>query len=408
MAFRYPGTRYAICREVRKTLLETTYRTFLEITKILGWIPEYHFTIRQGGAYVKLMNGSQIWFKELSRDPNDPDYQRLGSLELTAAFIDECTEVEHLAMLNLYTRIRYKLRGTDVNGDAYSVVPTMLMTCNPAKGWVYKEYYAKWRADKLHGDDRFIQSLVTDNPFIDPHYIENLRNTPNKSIKERLLYGNWDYDDDPTLLMTYDAIQACWTNSFVQDPVRDSQPQNRFISADIAFYGSDKFVVGIWYGWTLVKIVVQEKTNPKEVEPLINHLAQQHRVPRRNIVYDAEGLGNYLRGYLPNAYPFRVLDRPKRDKTIANLKSECAIRLSQLVMNDEVYFKAEMTEKNKTEIAEELSVLKNAAQDKDGKIAIQRKDELKELLGRSPDYADMIIMRTVFEVLKPLKGLSVR
>jgi hypothetical protein len=36
--------------------------------------------------------------------------------------------------------------------------------------------------------------------------------------------------------------------------------------------------------------------------------------------------------------------------------------------------------------------------DKDGKREVLSKDEIKEQLGRSPDYADMIMMRYYFEL----------
>jgi hypothetical protein len=49
-------------------------------------------------------------------------------------------------------------------------------------------------------DDAFIQALVQDNPWATEDYIESLRNTKDRVTKERLYFGNWEYDNDPTAL----------------------------------------------------------------------------------------------------------------------------------------------------------------------------------------------------------------
>ena len=41
--------------------------------------------------------------------------------------------------------------------------------------------------------------------------------------------------------------------------------------------------------------------------------------------------------------------------------------------------------------------------DKDGKVSVQSKDEMKRLLGKSPDLSDALMMRIYFE-LKNLKA----
>jgi hypothetical protein len=51
-------------------------------------------------------------------------------------------------------------------------------------------------------------------------------------------------------------------------------------------------------------------------------------------------------------------------------------------------------------LTEELEQVKKKNPDGDGKLEIVPKDEVKELLGRSPDYSDTLMMRQYFE-LKP-------
>ena len=67
------------------------------------------------------------------------------------------------------------------------------MTCNPAKNWVYTEYYRPAKDNKIKPYRKFIQSLVGDNTYISKHYEKQLFELDELS-KQRLLYGNWEYD----------------------------------------------------------------------------------------------------------------------------------------------------------------------------------------------------------------------
>ncbi|KKK77703.1 hypothetical protein LCGC14_2850940, partial [marine sediment metagenome] len=41
--------------------------------------------------------------------------------------------------------------------------------------------------------------------------------------------------------------------------------------------------------------------------------------------------------------------------------------------------------------------------DKDGKVQIQPKSKVKEMIGRSPDYGDNLVMRMLFELKRPVR-----
>ena len=59
-----------------------------------------------------------------------------------------------------------------------------------------------------------------------------------------------------------------------------------------------------------------------------------------------------------------------------------------------------MSEETKKLIIEELEQLKSYQTDRDGKLKTVPKHLLKQTLGRSPDFLDMLTMRMIFE-LKP-------
>ena len=49
-------------------------------------------------------------------------------------------------------------------------------------------------------------------------------------------------------------------------------------------------------------------------------------------------------------------------------------------------------------IIEDLEQIKRKDADKDGKLAVTPKEDIKENIGRSPDFGDALMMRMLFEV----------
>lgn len=52
-------------------------------------------------------------------------------------------------------------------------------------------------------------------------------------------------------------------------------------------------------------------------------------------------------------------------------------------------------------LLEELDVIVQTNLDSDGKISIIKKEEIKDKIGRSPDFSDMVMMRMFYELDKP-------
>ena len=172
-----------------------------------------------------------IFLIDLSYMPSDPNYDRLGSYGITYSFIDECQEVSSTAINVL------KGRYSKLIGEGWRTIPKALYTCNPAKNWIYQEFYRPYKSGTLRKDRAFVPSLVTDNPSIPPEYIENLKKADNVTV-QRLLYGNFDYDDTPGKLFDYDKILDLLTNQKYNG--------TKYISCDVARKGKDKAVISVW------------------------------------------------------------------------------------------------------------------------------------------------------------------
>jgi hypothetical protein len=352
-----------------------------------------HFKFNAQSNQIEFFNGSVILLKDLFAYPSDPNFDELGSLEITDAFIDEANQITSKAKNIVRSRIRFML-------DENNLIPKMLYTCNPAKNWVYQDFYKPNRDGNLLIDKKFVQSFVDDNEFISRHYKENLL-TLDEQSKERLLYGNWDYDNDPSALVDYDAITDCFTNDHVISTGK------KYISADLAMQGRDKFIVGVWDGLFCKVAIEKPIANGKEIETDIKKLMTENNIGHSQVIVDSDGLGAYLESYLTGIKEFhggskatQTFVTGKKDVEFNHLKSECAFKLAEMI--NERKIKIVCSEEQKHLIVEELGVLKRDSIDNDtGKKAIIKKDKMKELLGRSPDFLDMLIMRMYFEIKKP-------
>lgn len=388
-ALKYPETRWLMGRSELKTLKKTTLNSFFEVAKLQGLKANVHYRFNQQENIIHFPNGSTILLADLFNYPSDPEFDSLGSLEITGAFIDECNQLVEKAKNIVKSRIRYKL-------EEFGLVPKMLMTCNPAKNWVYYEFYQLSRQNELPEERRFIQALVTDNPFISPEYIKNLQ-TLDLNSRERLLNGNWEYDDDPAALIRYEKILDCFSNDF------NSLGGEPFITCDVARFGSDKTVIGIWNGWS-VRLYVFSGISVTETANKIHDFRQKHSIPVSSVIADEDGVGGGVvdilkcNGFVNNSRP---LPNPvtHQDDNYANLKSQCYFRLAERINKGGLFIDCNDIN-TKQLIIQELEQVKQYNMDKDGKRQVLPKDKVKELIGRSPDFADTLMMREWFE-LKP-------
>lgn len=380
----YPGTRWLMGRSKLKALKQTTLNTFFEICFNLK-LNENHYTYNQQSGEIVFYNGSTIILKDLFLYPSDPNFDSLGSLEITGGFIDEVNQITEKAKNIVASRIRYKL-------NEYNLIPKLFMSCNPAKNWVYDQFYKKSKEQKLEDYKSFIPALVTDNPNISPHYITQLNKLDDIS-KKRLLYGEWEYDDDNSL-MNYDSIIDIF-----KDYNHISISNKFYISCDVARKGKDKAVILVWSDMSIIELHEMNISLINEIVSLINRLKNKYNINNRSIVIDGDGVGGGVVDYLPGCVDFVNNSKSLNNENYQNLKTQCYYKLSELINNGSVSIFNNTTEQKEC-IIQELLLIKRKNIDKDGKLQIISKEEVKNMIGRSPDYSDGIMMRMYF-TLKP-------
>lgn len=379
----YPGTRWLMGRAKRKTLNETTLKSFFDICKESGII-NAHYKYNQVAGSIVFFNGSEILLKDLFYYPSDPDFDELGSLEITGAFIDEASQVVLKAKNIVKSRIRYKL-------DEYGLIPKLLMSCNPTRNFLYSDFYKPYMDNELPSHMAFVPALLDDNPGCSKHYRDNLLSIKDKSIKERLLYGSWDYVDDPTKLIEVDKIHDLWSNEHVSSG-------SKYISCDVARFGRDLSVIMVWDGLRLNEIKTIAKSDLTHLRDVINSLKVKHHVPMSNVIIDSDGIGGGVVDMLPGCKAFtankKAISIGSR-QNFANIKSQLYFMLADFINDAKIWIRTDI---GKNSIVEELEQVKREKELTDDKLKIIKKELVKEMLGRSPDYSDSMMMRLWFEI----------
>ena len=387
-ALMYPNTHYFIARKKLNDLRKFTIPSVHEVFELWGLKADDYFRYNGSDNVFKLHNGSKVFLLDAKYLPSDPLYYRFGSMQMTRGWIEEAGEFEAEAKANLFASIgRWK------NGE-YNLNPKLLQTCNPSHNYLYYEFYQKKQKGILEPYKEFIQALPTDNRMLPDGYIDNLHLILSVNEKKRLLYGDWEYNDDPNRLMDYDNIIDIFTNDFVVGG-------QKYITCDVARFGADKTVIMVWDGLRVIEIVTIDISAVNEVVERINQLRATHKVSMNSICIDSDGVGGGVTDYMRGSKGFvnnsKALKVKGKEQNFNNLKSQCYFKLAELIKLNKIYVHCE-SNTIKDNIIQELEVVRVKEIVNEVKLSIESKDRVKELIGRSPDYSDAMAMRMYFEL----------
>ena len=377
---KYPGTRYLLGRARLQNLKRTTLKTFQDIAK--EWNIEHLFNFNRQDNVIKWTNGSEIILMDLFQYPSDMDFIKLGSMELTGAVIDEGSEVSDKAYRILKTRLRYKLK-------QYGLIPKLFICSNPSKNWLYSLFYQPHNDGTLPDYRKFIQALPTDNKYNSQDYLDSL--TPESlgmGVYKMLMLGDWDYASADYDLFDHAALLNCFYHN------ANKHSTIRYITIDPASSGKDCTVISLWFGYDCVKILELEKNDTTQIVNKVKELISTNNVQIGNVIVDRVGIGvgvfdglKGCQGFVANAVPF-----DKQPYT--NLKSQLYYKLAQMIEKGEIGI-ADKTFID--DICIHLEAHKRYNVEADKKAEVTPKSIVKQMIGRSPDFADSLVMRAYFE-----------
>jgi len=414
MCIQYPWTRRWLWRAKLKTLKRTTLKTLKEkVLKPFFWMEEwsdYRITWSNDNSSpnsVVFNNWSEIVLVDLKHYPSlDPDFDDLWSLELTGWFIDEIAQIIWKAYQVFNSRCWRR------RNEEFWLKKMMLSSCNPSKARPYQYFYKPRKAWTLPKHIAFIPVLAKDNPYIDKSYIEWLWNMPEGAMKQRLLYWNRDYGDDTYTLYSRDDLMSMTTNIW--------KGGERYLVIDPAWMWKDTTRIYVFEWFRVLEMVREGKSTPESVKTIVRHLADTYWIKRRNWIYDGVGLGRGLSSLdckVFHGWNPAIEDKRKKSwsdiqegavkRWFKNIRSQCFYELSKPIKEWRISIPSWIEADDFQTIVEELETIQHRNIDKDWPLEIIPKKDIKKLIWRSPDDADVLCMRMFFELdKKPLPSFK--
>ena len=385
MCLAYPHTRWFMAREVLKDLKRSTLTTFFKIARLYKL--EKHFRYNSHQGEINFHNGSQILLIELAYKPSDPLYQDLGSTEYTGGFIDEGGEIH----FDAYEALKNSRIGRQYN-DKYNIFPTILVTCNPTKNWLYHRFYKPHQNGTIDEDCRFIPSLVSDNIFIDSQVIKGLMGFKNEGQKQRLLYGNWDYEDEPEQIIRYEWLEKCFLKS-------EYTKGQKYMGVDVARFGNDKSVIAKMEGNILYAVEQWEKIDTATFADIVKGEIIAEHIDSENVGVDVVGVGAGTVDILKSK-GYNVVEiisgasAEDCDETgghqFLNLRSQMWWALRERIKKGEFLIDMPIESEQAQTIIKDLTAPKYEIV-RDKQIKAESKANIRNRLGRSPDTGDAVV-----------------
>ena len=194
---------------------------------------------------------------------------------------------------------------------------------------------------------QFIQSLVSDNTAISEHYVKQLEKL-DKVSRQRLLLGDWEYNEDDALLFDYDSIHDMFTNNV--------EAGLKHITCDVCqVLDLTKTIIILWNGLNVEKIVAKNKSSVTETIDAIKSMSLEHGVQRSHIIVDEDGVGGGVKDGLSGCKGFVNGSKALKSENFQNLKTQCFFKLAEMVNTGKIAIK---DTRHKQAIIEELEIIK--------------------------------------------------
>lgn len=285
----------------------------------------------------------------------------------------------------------------------------------------------------------FIPGSIYENKALltkDPGYIANLL-AQDEATQAQLLHGNWKIRTDKKNL--FDFLRL---NDMFHNLIEPQYGDEYFITIDHAREGRDLCVIGTWNGWRLVRIDILPKSNTNDILRVVNFLRRHYGgIPTSNIIIDQDGIGvkDFLECHtffgasaenpvLNETPAFKRVGPQKEKRGYRNKRAQLYYYLAEKVNAAEIFIdldnvwfhfdevriervhtikigNKEMTVKDV--IKEELRTVRKPDKEHEKFKEVCSKEQHKIAIGgRSPDHADMIMMRGQFDFIKKKKYMK--
>lgn len=347
-------------------------KTTLETWKKI--IPADCYTIRPGEKEIIIEDRVKIIYGGLDDEMN---VQKFNSAEYAFVGVDQAEEIGRTDLALLKGTLRLIIN--NVQPD-YKI----LLTANPAPCFLKDDYILSPKPYQ-----RFIQALPVDNPYLDETYVNNLRDAfkHRPELVRAYVEGSWDDLEGSDTL-----IQHSWILKAVGAEIHVSNDK-RVTSCDVARYGNDETVI---YNLVDNKVMNAMMYGPKDTTVTAANIVNMAAQNKSDLIaIDADGMG----GPVYDMVCQLLRDKESKVQVMEVRSGKNAMQEGQYVnARSEMWFYAsklfaegEVSLPNDPILIGQLSAIKYSPNGSRGRFQLEKKEEAKKRLDRSPDRADALI-----------------
>lgn len=346
--------------DFNKTTLEMWKRT----------IPQDQYYIREQNKEIIFQDKVKYFYGGLDREE---DISKFSSAEFAVIFIDQAEECDRDKLSMLRSRLRLQINGEPLPYKE-------LFTANPRNCWLKDEFVLGSDPKKI-----YIPALPTENCNLPPDYLDTIK----EAFKHRpeqllaLLEGSWDSLEGSDIV-----IKDIWIRDAAKVIKTYIGRPKRVFGVDVARFGDDLTVCYCLDGTDITDELIMGQKDTMYTAGAI-HIWAMDKKPDLIGVDVSGGLGagvaDRLREMGNKVLDVNSAEDAEKKELYVNLRAEMWWGTGRRFAEKDI----KLTWKD-PELARELSA--TSYDIRNGRLIMKPKDDIKILLGRSPDKADAYII----------------
>lgn len=389
IALEFKKSFIPIFRKNLSTARTSVIPSYLAMADKMNLIQGKHYKYDKTNHYIEVLHNKSVMPFVEADETKDRQGRKIKGMNATANHIDEPDEVAQIMYITATSR---KGRKNEEGQPAVSI-----LTMNPNDTYLKEMFYDPWRAGTLPKGVAVVEFTLEDS-WQSEQDIEALKTNP-RPWQERYLYNNWEYQDDDNSLFKYKYFQSAIVSMFDPNALR-------YLGNDVARSGTDRSVIALWAGNTLVDIFItktkeERKTTDEQAMTLIKFMTE-NSVIASNVAVDAVGVGvgvidhakskgilvkEFVSGGAPvrKRLPNGELEPSKYE----DLRSQVIWEFAQGLEKGTIKILDSCSYRNEL-VSEAMAHLSEISSKK---LKVESKDEVKKRTGSlSPDIFDAVIM----------------
>ena len=409
---RFPRSRAAIVRDTLPNLRRNIIPPVEKFREnyLGGWLGP----LNQSKWMWTAANGSQLFLMPESIE-TDPDLDRFKGLEVNWFLAEEANELNiktHYKMIERagsyiipptaeqQKKINIAVSRGMSQRDAFRAYgaeqppPLVFYTFNPADNWIREIFYDPWANGTLKAPFYFLPASILDNPFVTDEYLDSLKNLPPEEYK-RFVMGEWGRVRTYNQLITADMIVTA-KNVLPRPGIKKE-------GLDVAGYGGDVIVFAGINGNYLEDTEEMDDDGSQQVTHTMWNRALQRAhergVDEDNYKIDSVGLGGgpademVANGFNVQRFDSGAspIEREVKPGVISlwkfkDQRSQAYWEFREKLRMGMFSLKHHCPDKLVQELLAHTYEITNR------EVQVTPKKKVREVLGRSPDYADAVVM----------------